>query len=618
MLEMTSIRKSSAGDQQFLRLLAKEHGTHKEEEWHNNNSTIHQRAYVIDLDNISKAPVEIIRSLFVRNQQNGGYPLVAVPVAGFAAPIPRFSLLSCFSPATMEERLVEEYAKSFSLSPFTTAKHADLILRISKKAQRMKIITKGKETFFQASAGVRINDADDFLQTRGFALPPNMPTLHVASLVGAAANGCYGPGRDYGPMTTSIVEMKVINALGQRLKLSSKENADLFSIFRDCHLGVCFVEKITLKIQPKFLLKRHNILYRDVHDLTQKMNLKNPLLDEHFILMYIPVDIQEKEFISPRIMVTTFERTNESEKRGHGCKECKDLSAYMSLLTTEAGEPLIDLIVQKESLRHFYPFILKAGALKTFGKEEQTTEVDWSPSITHIFTTYTSSPIYDINWLIQVNNSDEAGELLKALLELTESHLKQDAEEGEYPLFNAFSRYLKGVSYCEGEGGIAATAVDFPHQSVLSFEFVTHSPLAETKAFKHLVGEVVKLLTDRGMKFRYHPGKNWPDNIHSLTQIFTDAIGKKRLKNFQEAVFKIHGGERNIPYSPFLTPQKKEFIGLSDAPKEKVLLKSNDIAKECTKAQEKEALKKIIQLAEEYNSNETKQQAQQQLEQQKH
>jgi hypothetical protein len=477
--------------EKFLVNLLVEHGTTEKNTWSNNNSTLHHWTHILDLEDIKNTPSKIFASIFFYNQVSGRSPIIAVPVAGWRTEIEdeRCSCLSIFSRRTREDRLVAEYAKSFSLSSFTTAKNADLILRISKAAQRMEVFTEGNERLFRVTAGVRITDADAYLHKLGLALPPNMPTLHVASLVGAAANGCYGPGRDYGPMTTNIVQMKVINAFGKEIVLSQTENSDLFRVLRDCHMGSAgFVSEITLKnIETKFLMRRHNTLYKDVLDFETKMHHANRLNNEHFMIMYIPVDIEKKDDNYPRIRVTTFERTHEAPRKETKCREHENLTDYLNLMTTEAGEPLIDLVTKSEILHPFLPFILKTAALKTYGVDEETVEVDWSASIAHVFKTYTDLPICDINWLIQVNSADEARHLLTSLLHLIEDHLKVFAGRGEYPLFNAFARYLKGVYYPEGEGGVTPTATDQPHQSILSFELISYSPLAETKAFKFLV-----------------------------------------------------------------------------------------------------------------------------------
>lgn len=583
---------------EFISELKNELNLKKLKSWHNYNSTLQQQAYIIDLNDLNEEPAKIISTLFTLKKKYQDQTFVAVPTAGWKAK--KASVIAgFFSNQEREKCLLEELSHSNSLSEFTTAKNASLVLRASREAQKMKISKQGNK--LKVTPGVRITDADKFLFDKGYALPPNMPTLHVASLVGASANGCYGPAKNYASMTTDILKMKVITPRGKQLTLSDKVNTQLFKILKDCHLGTCFVKELTLKIEPKFLMKRHDTLFQDVNSLRQAMYIKNPLDNEHFIAMYVPVDIDHTVKHFPRIRITNFERTNEKPTKELETEEQKGFYDFLNWMETEAGEPLIDVMTKTPLLRKLYPFFLKTVALKTYGTKEESFEIDWSARIAHIFGTYTDLPIYDINWLIQVEDTSDARALFLELLDLAETKLKKDALEHEYPILNAFSRYLKGVCYPLGEGGVAPTAVEKEHQSILSFEFVTYSPLAETKAFKELVNIVVNFLEKKGRKYNYHPGKNIPDTIRSLNQIFTDPIRKQRLKNFQEAVITLHGGVNNIEFSSFLTPQKKEFIGLkklSAAPINTVA-KAKEAEAPFTKTQEKDALHAILKYAEE-------------------
>jgi len=598
----------------LLHRLAIETGDGKRSDWHNNNSTVAQRAYVIDLTDLQDPPAQIFQTLFKYNQQSQKPPLVAVPVAGWKTEEDgKAESCSCVSTSRRKERLVEVYAQSFTLSPMNSAKSADLILRIAKATQIMEVFKTEEDIFFRVSAGVRITDADAYLQKKGFALPPNMPTLHVASLVGAAANGCYGPARDYGPMTTNIVEMKVIDALGQPMTLSEKENTKIFRVLRDCHLGAGFyVSEITLKnIEPKFRMQRHHVQYLDVAEVKKEMLSENRLKEEHFVAMFIPVDILSTGEHNPRLRITTMNRTDKSPTKETKCRNLQDLSDYISLITTETGEPLIDSIVHHKDLRQFFPLVLKAAAEETWGNKKETFEIGWSANILHLLRTYTELPICDINWLIQVGSANEARDVLVELLEMTEKLLQDFAEKDQYPLLNAFSRYLKGIYYHEGEGGVTPTAIDKQDQSILSFEYITFTPLVDTMAFKTLVNGVIKFLKDKGLKFHYHPGKNWPEQVSTLPQIFADKVDKKKLRNFKDAIYLLHGGKDKIAFSPFLTPQKKEFIGFSSTTGKLLEKKASGeaaketiVAESVSQIQKQHALQRLILLAQEKDNQE--------------
>jgi hypothetical protein len=592
----------------FLGELVEKYGVKSKRDWHNNNSTLSQNAYILDIDKLQTVS-HIFQELSKFNSQHEGRPLVAVPVAGWdEITTPRRRIFSCLSTEGRQERIITEYAKSFSLSPWTTAKNADIVLRLAKKIQNMSVFKIGKESFLRVSAGVRITDADEFLDKQGLALPPNMPTLHVASLVGACANGCYGPARDYGPMTTNIVEMKVIDPQGKQLTLSTSENPELFAVLRDCHMGSgFFVSEITLaNIQPKFRMSRHSVLLKDAAAFKANMLEKNKLGEEHFMAMYIPIDMASQDAHFPRIRMTTMNRTDENPTEATQTKEQHNLTDYLNLMITEVGEPLIDLVVKSKELRHFFPFVLKAAAAKTYGKVQNTLEIDWSPNILHIFRTYTDLPLCDINWLIQVETADDARNLLVALFELTENRLNELAAINEFPLFNAFSRFLKGICYKDGEGGVTATATEKETQSILSFELLTYSALENTPEFKILVADVIELLTNGGYKFKYHPGKTWPEHVNTLSQLFNDAVGKKKLENFQAAITQLHGA--NLKNSPLLTAEKKAFLALPVESNHKMYgsfpvspLKLAHLPRELTLEEKKAALNMIVKLAEEHS-----------------
>ena len=212
--------------------------------------------------------------------------------------------------------------------------------------------------------------------------------------------------------------------------------------------------------------------------------------------------------------------------------------------------------------------------------------------------TYTESPITDINWLIQVADAKAAQDLLVKLMSMIEEKLKSYAKDEKYPLLTIYSRFLKGIYYASGEGGIAPTAVDNEDHSILSFELLSYPELQKTEAFKDIQNAVIKLLEDNQFKFKYHPGKTWPDNLTSLTQIFTDTIDKQRLANFQDAVIKLHEGKENISRSPFLTPQKKYFIGLSTEDTSNGEVKKVD---EIRAPQKEATVVKIVEIAKQLN-----------------
>ena len=586
----------------FLKQLAKDHHVEKKVDWNSYNGGHYKKAYVIDCENLEKGPADIISRIYKYNMISGRAPVLCIPVAGWD-PLKYVKNLK-IDKSYAKKQLDQEYAHSFSLSNMTTTGSGpvDFILRAGVNTHEVKTFERDGKYYARISAGMTIEEVDKILFGQELAFFPNNPTIQKISGSGAAANGCYGPDGENGPISTKIIDIRVVDPFGNHLTLSATENQDLFRVLRDCHMGTCFyVKDFLIEVEKKFLIKHHHVVYKDVPELQKAMMLENPINQEHFIAMYIPVE--------NGIRISTFARTEERPEKilTRDQKDCKD---FTSLILTESGEPLIELIANSESLRQFFPLVLKSAALKTYGLEKDTSYIDWSDSI-HIFGTYTDVPIYDINWLIQVDSRDDARKITLDLLALSEKILKQEGDRKHFPLLNAFVRYTKGVSDPTGEGGIAPTTVDKDSQGVIAFEFVTYASLSKTESFKKLVNEVIAYLKTQSRKFTYHYPKHMPDDINSVTQLLTDDLGKKRLQNFQKAVCDIHGGENNIQYSPFLTLDKKRFIGLAHEnlpkpDKKKIIgLASTNIlktdeeksTKHITKEQEQQALEKIIELA---------------------
>lgn len=555
-MEPVALGSRNADTEKFLRNLAGEYGVHTKTEWHNNNNTLKRTAYVIDLNSISKklklGPKHIIESLFKYNQTNKT-DLTCIPVAGWS--VPKSSWFNCGG------QILEAYAKSFSLNPNAAPpENADIILRMSDKAQKKKIIHNKQtdEYFLRVSGNVRITDAEEFLAKNGLAFFPEMPTLHVASLGGAAANGSYGPAKGRGPMTSNIVEMDIVTATGEYKKLSAKENAHLFRAFRDGHLGGCYVRKLTIKVTKDYNMKRHDIQMKDRHEFK---DMKENLLDkDHFLFMYIPNYKDALGNHLPRIRVTTFEAAGKNEKRNEPTKNCDDLSTGMKLLLTDLGEDVFQHILDNPELKDFYPLMLNAATVQTYGLEKERTTVG-GPSSMHVFKTYSELGLEDDNWMIKVNGTAHARKVLEDLLDILEPELEKMGLAGKYPVFNLFARLQGGIHYPEGRPGINSATIDDPNQKVLSFEMLTFSELAGTPEFKHLQGLIEGYLAKNGLKREFHPGKNRPKNIHSLAEILTDKEGRAGLENFQKALIETHGGLQNLIFSPLFPANKREFAG---------------------------------------------------------
>jgi len=583
-----------SGKDEFLQGLMPGYGGVKKG-WANYNGNLEQKdTWLLDFKNLDKDPSAFIGEVWKYNRKNKDN-IITVPVAGYEAPKAHWYDLftGFFSSSARKRRTEDEFSESFSLSRFTTALNADVVLRVSKAAQFMNIVEDDDGIFLEVSSGVTIDEAEQFLDKEGYAFRPRMTTLHKATVAGAMAPGCYGPSD--APITSEIVELTVVKPNGKVIVLSAKKNAGRFSVLKDAHLGAgFFVIKIKMPIVPQFIMQRRNVLYQDVDDFAQGLLEKKWIEEKHYMAMYIPVDMDKEGEHFPRIRVTTLKRTDKSEKKLAICPKYSDVCDYFSLFRNEAGEPIIDLVTQTEQLRPYTPWLLKFAAMSTYGFDEDTKERGKSHKMYHPLRAYTDS-IFDINWMIQIEDRDEARELQIELFDLAEKQLKEYEREDIYPLLNLFARYQGGVSYPEGEGGIAPTATDYEHQGILSFEFVTFMALSKTEAVRELIEIIKDYLNDRGNKFVYHPPKHMPHYIDSLTQMLTDDIGRKRLEIFQRAIIKMHGKKKDrTKDSPFLTRQKRKFIGLPPLKGEEMTECLEETREcECSKEQEAKALKRL-------------------------
>lgn len=582
----------------FLKELVGDYGVVKRDEWNNNNSTIKRNAYIVDVKNIKKDVTDIFLRIYNYNRTSGETPINIVPVAGWDT---SHSQTSDESFATY--LLEKEYAQSFSFER-TVDQNTDIILRIAKSAMKMKIIKKGNEYFLRATANTRIRDADEFLHNEGYAFPPNMTTIHTISL-GGSATGPFGPSKNLGSLTTNIVAMKVISPLSKSMTLSADENSELFRVLRDCHLGMCFfVRNLTLKIEPQYFLKKHTTLYHNMNDYTEAMLKKNAIEEDHFITMYIPVNISETNNESYRFKVTTYEKTDLFPTNSLTQPE-KDLADCIQLVKTEIGEPLINLITSSKKLHKFLPLIHDQVVNFEYGPNKESSEIDLSHRIAHPLNTYTDAKLRDICPFIMVENYADALKIKLEIFNYTEIKLKVLAKNKNYPILNAYVRFTRGVPDPKGEGGIAPTAVDNESQGILAFEYLTYSNLAETDAYRELENGLYSYLRQCGRKINFHPGKHLPFHMKSLNEILTDEIGKKRQKNFLEAFYKCHEGEENVQFSPLATPEKKEFVGYEKDMSIKETVAHHEISPE----KQKEALKSIIPIAQKYNNVEAEQKA---------
>jgi len=119
-------------------------------------------------------------------------------------------------------------------------------------------------------AGTRYGQLAQYLHQNGYALH-NLASLPHISVAGACATATHGSGNKNGNLSTAVVAMEMITASGDTVVFSKEKNPELF-IGAVVHLGgLAVITRLTLKIQPTFMVRQ------DVYE-----NLPFGALEHHF------------------------------------------------------------------------------------------------------------------------------------------------------------------------------------------------------------------------------------------------------------------------------------------------------------------------------------------------
>jgi len=118
--------------------------------------------------------------------------------------------------------------------------------------------------------GIRYGTIAPMLEKGGFALH-NLASLPHISVAGAITTGTHGSGVKNGNLSTVVTALEIVNAAGVVVKLSRKNNPDIFpgAVVGLGALGV--ITKVTLNIQPTYQIAQ-----------TVYENLSFSSLKEHF------------------------------------------------------------------------------------------------------------------------------------------------------------------------------------------------------------------------------------------------------------------------------------------------------------------------------------------------
>ncbi|WP_446692562.1 FAD-binding protein [Rufibacter immobilis] len=185
-----------------------------------------------------------------------------------------YSTPQIFFPATVEEvrSIVKRCAKLRALGSrhsFNTIADSEENLISLQNLNKVVALDKKAQTV-TVEAGMRYGELAELLHEEGYALP-NMASLPHITVVGACATATHGSGIQNGNLATSVSALEFVNAAGELVTMSRKEDGDVFKGAVVALGGLGVVTKITLDLVPAFNMTQ--VVYR---------NLPMRALKDHF------------------------------------------------------------------------------------------------------------------------------------------------------------------------------------------------------------------------------------------------------------------------------------------------------------------------------------------------
>ncbi|OWB61002.1 hypothetical protein B5S31_g2495 [[Candida] boidinii] len=111
-----------------------------------------------------------------------------------------------------------------------------------------------KYTDVTVEAGVRIYQLNEFLATKGLAIQ-NLGSISDQSIAGIISTGTHGSSAYHGLVSQQIVDITIVNGLGQLIKCSQFENQDLFRASMLSLGKIGLISYVTIRTIPRYQIK---------------------------------------------------------------------------------------------------------------------------------------------------------------------------------------------------------------------------------------------------------------------------------------------------------------------------------------------------------------------------
>jgi len=133
---------------------------------------------------------------------------------------------------------------------FISLRDMNKIIALDQQAQTVTV-----------EGGIKYGELAPYLHENGFALH-NLASLPHISIAGAVATATHGSGIKNGNLSTAVLGIEFINAAGELVNLTKKNDGDKFNgaVVALGAFGV--VTKLTLELQPTFNMKQ--VVYRNL------------------------------------------------------------------------------------------------------------------------------------------------------------------------------------------------------------------------------------------------------------------------------------------------------------------------------------------------------------------
>lgn len=112
----------------------------------------------------------------------------------------------------------------------------------------------GKFTDITAQSGMRVYQLNEILESKGLAIQ-SLGSISEQSLAGIISTGTHGSSQYHGLVSSQVVNLKLINGLGELINCNSNENSDIFRAACLSLGKIGLITEVTFRTVPKFQLK---------------------------------------------------------------------------------------------------------------------------------------------------------------------------------------------------------------------------------------------------------------------------------------------------------------------------------------------------------------------------